>query len=242
MFLDGRYTGSCKCVLSGQQQPSILHEMQAGWALAEARALTALARSRWVARPFTASAFRRRRSPLAASYPARSVVIYTKTGDNGRSSLFTGCIRTYIHTWAMRHMHLFTGCAALPSVVRCWCLPATPALRRMRTATLCRRPSERALHRQGEAQRRCQVAGALARYYMYYRYHNYKYYELISISHLQGNVGAKTMPCFRRSATSTSSRSPSEWRASTAAAIPPSRLSSPASPRSSQRSTLNPKP
>ena len=115
MFLDGRYTGSCKCVLSGQQQPSILHEMQAGWALAEARALTALARSRWVARPFTASAFRRRRSPLAASYPARSVVIYTKTGDNGRSSLFTGCIRTYIHTWAMRHMQVrgATQCRAM---------------------------------------------------------------------------------------------------------------------------------
>ena len=64
--------------------------MLAGWAVAESRGLTAVARSRWVARPFAASAFCRRRSPLAASYPARSVVIYTKTGDKGRSSLFTG--------------------------------------------------------------------------------------------------------------------------------------------------------
>jgi hypothetical protein len=66
--------------------------MQAGRALAAARALTALAQSRLVARPFAASLFLRRRFPLS-SYPARFVVIYTKTGDKGRSSLFTG----YIH-------------------------------------------------------------------------------------------------------------------------------------------------
>ena len=135
-----------------------------------AAGLAAAVRQRWVARPLwcaVPAALRGRRAPVApAGYnPARCVSIYTKTGDKGRSSLFTGCVGPRgvppgaLARWHLRAVSGFLACThayRLRAPLCRWRRSERPALRRQGASAQGRRrvPGARR-HRRADCRHRC---------------------------------------------------------------------------------------